>query len=141
MDMNPNAKVILTLRDTPEAWVNSANQTIMPQAFEDPFRSGILYHGLKWVPLLGNMVRVFNMHEQNFNKCAVTMAYPKHPENRKKYYEDWAAYLKETISADRILIFNVKEGWKPLCDHLGKTIPSGPFPRANSTGLSLLGVF
>lgn len=26
---------------------------------------------------------------------------------------------------------NVKDGWKPLCDFLGKPIPDEPFPHAN----------
>ena len=47
MRLYPNAKVLLTCRDSPEAWVNSANDTIMKVAYESWFAKGILYHTLK----------------------------------------------------------------------------------------------
>ena len=37
------------------------------------------------------------------------------------------------MPAEQLLIFNVKEGWKPLCDFLGVPVPDTPFPRVNST--------
>ena len=35
----------------------------------------------------------------------------------------------------RFKVFNVKEGWKPLCDFLGVPVPSPnvPFPKFNDT--------
>jgi hypothetical protein len=27
-----------------------------------------------------------------------------------------------------LLVFNVKEGWEPLCQFLGKEVPTEPFP-------------
>ena len=33
----------------------------------------------------------------------------------------------------RLLVFNVKEGWAPLCDFLGKEIPDQPFPNVNES--------
>ena len=35
---------------------------------------------------------------------------------------------------DQLLIWNVREGWKPLCAFLGKPIPAKPFPFENATG-------
>ena len=31
-------------------------------------------------------------------------------------------------------MYNVKEGWKPLCKFLGKEIPDKPFPHENIAG-------
>lgn len=39
--------------------------------------------------------------------------------------------VKATIPADQLLIFEVKQGWGPLCEFLGKPEPSDPFPRTN----------
>ena len=39
--------------------------------------------------------------------------------------------VKETIPADRLLVYQVKEGWGPLCDFLGVQAPDEPFPRTN----------
>ena len=32
------------------------------------------------------------------------------------------------------MLFNVTEGWEPLCKFLGKEIPQQPFPRKNVGG-------
>ena len=31
----------------------------------------------------------------------------------------------------RLLVFDVREGWAPLCDFLGVEVPDEPFPRLN----------
>ena len=138
MKISPKGKVLLTIRDSPEAWVKSADATIMVEAYDNPFRKGILYLGLKWLPLFGNMVRLFNMLEDNFNKCAVGHFVPKYPENRVQYYEDWVAHVKRTVPAENLLVFNVKQGWDPLCAFLGKPVPDEPFPRVNDSGTNNL---
>ena len=40
--------------------------------------------------------------------------------------------VKATIPADQLLVFEVKEGWEPLCNFLGTEIPDEPFPRSNN---------
>ena len=42
--------------------------------------------------------------------------------------------IKATVPADRLLVWNVKEGWEPLCTFLGKAIPNKPIPNDNKTG-------
>ena len=39
-----------------------------------------------------------------------------------------------TIPADRLLVYQVKDGWGPLCDFLGVPVPDEPFPRTNDRG-------
>jgi hypothetical protein len=43
------------------------------------------------------------------------------------------AEVKATIAPERLLVYDVAEGWEPLCRHLGVPVPSAPFPRTNST--------
>jgi hypothetical protein len=50
-----------------------------------------------------------------------------------KMYTDWNKRVIETVPAEKLLIFNVKEEWKPLYDFLGVPVPDKPFPRVNST--------
>ncbi|MDG2175913.1 MAG: sulfotransferase [Gammaproteobacteria bacterium] len=40
--------------------------------------------------------------------------------------------VKEAIPTDRLLIFQVTEGWAPLCGFLNVPIPEGDFPRSNA---------
>jgi hypothetical protein len=42
--------------------------------------------------------------------------------------------VKATIPADQLLVFEVKEGWNPLCDFLDVPAPDEPFPRTNDRG-------
>ena len=41
--------------------------------------------------------------------------------------------MKARIPPDRLLVYDVKEGWAPLCAFLGVPIPAEPFPRKNDT--------
>ncbi len=40
--------------------------------------------------------------------------------------------VKQRVPPDRLLVYNVKEGWEPLCAFLGVEVPVGkPFPHLN----------
>jgi len=36
------------------------------------------------------------------------------------------------VPADRLLVFNARDGWGPLCDFLNAPLPAAPYPRVNS---------
>jgi hypothetical protein len=39
--------------------------------------------------------------------------------------------VKATIAPERLLVFDVGQGWAPLCEFLGTPIPERPFPESN----------
>ncbi|HKH78189.1 MAG TPA: sulfotransferase [Rubrobacteraceae bacterium] len=40
--------------------------------------------------------------------------------------------VKERVPPEKLLVYEVGEGWQPLCDFLGAEVPRGkPFPRLN----------
>ncbi|MGH7925764.1 MAG: sulfotransferase, partial [Candidatus Binatus sp.] len=41
--------------------------------------------------------------------------------------------VRDAIEPARLLEFDVREGWAPLCGFLGAPIPDEPFPRLNDT--------
>ena len=43
-------------------------------------------------------------------------------------------YVQSTVPKEDLLIWQVKDGWKPICDFLRKPIPEGPIPHDNRTG-------
>ena len=50
----------------------------------------------------------------------------------KEYYENWHAQVIANVPKDRLLIYNVAEGWEPLAKFLNVTKPiDKPFPRIN----------
>ena len=48
-------------------------------------------------------------------------------------FEKHNALVKATVPADRLLVFDVREGWQALCDFLDVPVPDEPFPKTNST--------
>lgn len=49
----------------------------------------------------------------------------------RRTYTDHYAHVRSKVPPERLLNFQVKEGWAPLCDFLGKEAPDEPFPRVN----------
>ena len=41
--------------------------------------------------------------------------------------------VRDTIDPTRLLVFDVREGWGPLCRFLEVPVPDEPFPRLNDT--------
>ena len=56
------------------------------------------------------------------------------PWDYERIYNDHNAWIQRLVSQqDRLLVFNVKEGWEPLCKFLGNDVPSTTFPRLNDS--------
>ena len=120
----PDAKVILSVRD-PEAWYKSATETIYSMS-----RRGF---PISLVPLLVPRLR-------RFVRMVSTIIWQNTFHNRfedKAYalsvFNDHIAEVKQTVPPEKLLIYEVKEGWEPLCDFLEMPIPDKPFPRLNDS--------
>ncbi|KAL4734453.1 hypothetical protein BDV11DRAFT_209386 [Aspergillus similis] len=53
----------------------------------------------------------------------------------RETYARHLAWLKEVVPPDQLLMFDVREGWGPLCEALGKELPPEhvPFPHENDS--------
>ena len=49
----------------------------------------------------------------------------------KKKYREHNERVQAVIPKERLLIYNVKQGWKPLCKFLECDVPEEAFPREN----------
>ena len=130
MKLNPNAKVILTLRDSPEDWAKSARDTIF-SGNKASNRVVSCWNRFVYLTLMPRLLcSVYKMMEmQKFHGVQ-----PNDPKtDLAQMYTDWNNRVIETVPAEKLLIYNVKEGWKPLCNFLGVPIPDKAFPRVNST--------
>ncbi|KAL9974412.1 hypothetical protein ACROYT_G011439 [Oculina patagonica] len=52
----------------------------------------------------------------------------------RKRYRIHNHRVKSTVPTDKLLVYNVKQGWKPLCDFLGCDVPTISFPHENING-------
>lgn len=114
-----NAKIILSIRPS-NAWFNSIDQTIF-QALRAPALSpnqGLIQHR--------DMTRkiIFDLtFGQNIDDPAHVIS----------TYERHNLDVIQTITKNRLLIFEAHQGWEPLCRFLGQPIPNMDFPHVNSS--------
>lgn len=113
----PDAKFILTQRDA-EAWYESAHVTIfegleLSQHNPDPSKRASADFKRRLI-LEGTFSGKYR------DKAHTIAIY-------KQHIRDVIAL----IPAEQLLHFDVKEGWQPLCDFLGASVPDEPFPIRN----------
>ena len=109
----PDAKVILGLRDE-ERWFASTQNTILSDAVAG-------FHAARGS--LGMVEAVgWGTDPRLRDKAWMLDRYRRHN-----------AEVRDTIPAERLLVYDLADGWEPLCRFLGRPIPDEPFPRVNST--------
>ena len=120
----PDAKVILTVRDSPEQWHESYKQTL-GKFTEDFIENDQLME--KFDPLTREFYRVFTTHSPAYAK--MYHDYQTGEETAKEYYKWYVSEIQRRVPSEKLLVFNVNEGWSPLCKFLGTDIPESQFPR------------
>lgn len=110
----PEAKVILTVRD-PESWFASTQATFFSPEMRargegSPFRA--MFDKVIGASIQGrhhdreHLIAFFNAHN---------------------------AAVRAAIPAERLLEFDARQGWAPLCAFLGVPVPETPYPKSNSS--------
>lgn len=125
----PEAKVIHTVRD-PESWYKSCAETIFWASKPDAGR------------ILGMMVRMpFSKDIRNrlpvlkYNGKLIDLEFGKDIKNKEAVIAVFNKRLEEVLNAvpkERLLVYDVKQGWEPLCAFLNVPVPSTPFPKVNT---------
>lgn len=128
MERDPGAKVILTVRD-PERWYESVRSTIY--TIQNVASSPIFSLAALFVPRIRQTKRVARMASD----LAWGDVFGGRFEDRRyaiEVFERWNEQVRKRVPAERLLVYEVKEGWEPLCDFLGVAVPEGrPFPHLN----------
>jgi hypothetical protein len=131
LERNPDAKVILSVRD-PESWYESVRNTINALSVIVPrhplYRIGYTLVGLFVFRGSGNANLADEIIWQGtFDGRFEEKTYAT------EVFERHNAEVRQRVPADRLLVYDVKEGWGPLCEFLGVEEPDEPFPRTNDT--------
>ena len=61
--------------------------------------------------------------------------------NARQRYRDHYAHVRQVTPPERLLEFDLKDGWEPLCRFLGREVPNVPFPRVNDGNYMVKGVW
>lgn len=113
----PDAKVILTTRD-PDSWYDSISETV----FERQIAMGL-------------SVKLAADHPVRFSGIIIsekTFGFDLSRENAIAVFERHNAEVRRRIPPERLLDYDMSEGWEKLCAFLDVATPEEPFPRANS---------
>jgi hypothetical protein len=129
MERYSDAKVILTVRD-PESWYESARSTIF--SMQRVASSSPLFSlAAAFVPRIRSIRRAVSM----VSGLAWEDMFDGRFEDREYaigVFERWNEEVQERVPAERLLVYEVKEGWGPLCAFLGVEAPEDkPFPHLN----------
>ena len=131
MEAFPEASVVLTVRD-PEPWYESMRATI--------YQLRKLTNGPPPVRVALALAGMFAPGPTGVARLADRLVW----EDTFKGHFDDRDYVMEVFEANneevrrqvppkKLLTFDVREGWEPLCDFLGVEVPSKPFPHLNES--------
>ena len=125
MNAFPQAKVILTIRDD-VSWIKSWN------VLNNKILKSFTFKFLAKVPKTS-----FKLQKDIHNKLilgksgafqgAVT------DEEKMKKFNKWNESVIKHVPKERLLVYEVKQGWGPLCKFLNVPEPNIPFPYKNKT--------
>jgi hypothetical protein len=119
LELYPDVIVICTIRD-PDDWVTS--MATIANASTLWFLRAVLYllPTMRWFPDFVVALRA----------QWVTLYGRPEPATRH-HWDRHMEYLKSVVPEDRLVWFDVRDGWEPLCKVLGKEVPDVEFPRIN----------
>ena len=129
-DYYPEAKVVLTVRD-PQGWVKSMRETVWAIYYGD----SVMHHLCDarylidplWKRFIDLMIRMLWSGDAALSGDTLT------DEGFVALFNAYTDRIKAEIPAERLLVWDPREGWEPLCDFLGVAVPDEPLPRVNDT--------
>jgi len=141
MEVFPNGKVLLTVRD-PVKWYESVRNSIQKLI------KAMTSFPASWVAFLigkQDIVELVKEMADSIPSCSTMglgmfSAVENGQETALKFWEEHVNEVKNHVPPDKLLIWEVKEGWGPLCKFLYVPQPSTPFPRMNDTAEVLAGL-
>lgn len=109
----PEAPIVLSLRDDGPTWWGSMDATIMEYGHRRRLGS----------PEFLDMA--FGLWRKVFGELF------DDPIRGAAAYDDHVAHVRATAPKERLVEWNAKDGWGPLCEALGVPVPKEPIPHLN----------
>ncbi|MEU7832391.1 MULTISPECIES: sulfotransferase family protein [unclassified Nonomuraea] len=131
----PDAKVILTVRD-PARWYvsmqnlfsNGPGRTMSMDPSTLPPAAAKIFEGMqKMQPVLSAI------GEDTFGQGWTPMGGMPDEKVAIEAFERHRATVEASLPASRLLVFDVRQGWEPLCEFLDVEVPDEPFPHLNDS--------
>jgi len=115
-----DAKVILSLR-SPESWYKSMRETIY-----QPMKN----------PVQGDVPELIRLQNEMVRKAILADTFDNRFEDKAHAIEVFNRHnqeVRDTIDPARLLVFEARAGWEPLCRFLEVPVPAEAYPHVNDT--------
>jgi hypothetical protein len=116
VEREPDALVLLSMRESPQAWWTSASRTIF-QPFD---LDGAPAEIEAWMATVRELIRSHGVDLDD--EAAAEAAYLAHIDA-----------VRAAVPLARLVEWTTGDGWAPLCAALGVPVPDEPFPHVNTT--------
>jgi hypothetical protein len=126
MQHYPQAKIILTVRD-PDKWHESGLRTIHSYA------SG-KQGAMKWISRLNPKSRALRRMQRHIVWNGTFHGRFEDKQESIAVYQRHNEEVMRIVPQDRLLVYEVGDGWEPLCEFLDVPVPEDtPFPRLHTS--------
>jgi hypothetical protein len=129
----PAAKVILSVRDSADAWYKSSGDTVWRYQSREIYTRTLMERF--WAAMMKTtdaaQLMAIIIHNTPLREFVI---------RGKQWYLDHNERIRQLVPPDRLLEFNARQEWRPLCEYLGVEQPKQLFPNANRTDSFLKGV-
>ena len=129
MEKYPDAKVILTVRPF-DKWYDSLYSTIYQAGPQTLPQKLAMLSKLLFNPGLRKMIKCVKFAKRRIFEVELQGKF----EDRafaEKVYNDHIAKVKATVLPEKLLVYDVRDGWPPLCEFLGVPEPKEALPHLN----------
>jgi len=130
MELYPSAKVLLTVRDPHKWFVSMTNlrEITGTVALKQPYVSVLRMMGLGL--FVDFLVRIQEPDMPGI-QGRINRALAAGEEEAVAVFNAHVEEVRAHVPSEKLLIFEAKEGWEPLCSFLKLSIPAIPFPNVN----------
>ena len=125
----PDAKIILTKRNVDD-WYKSTHSTIWKSGPQNIFTKTMLKIKMSFNPKLKQTFDCIKFMKSTYLAKQFDDQFDT-PEYAKKVFKKHIQDVTEYVPEQQLLVYEVTQGWGPLCNFLSIDIPSEPFPHLN----------
>jgi hypothetical protein len=131
IDVYPEAKVLLSVRPA-DAWARSMSGTIWDVVYGDNLVHDLSSARTRVDAGWRDYMELITAMWEKSGLLPSSAAGPDLDELARAF-DRYNEEVRETVPAERLLVWSPADGWEPLCEFLEAPVPAAPLPRVNDS--------